>query len=168
MLDGLGLSEPKGFAFIYPTHRSSKTTRCTFFFIAEELYSRHDACSLLRSVSRLISDLYLESLKDILYLSRVGSYHHMLFTWYWFRPLKILLLNSRILIFRWGWHYCREPRGVGAGWAGWARVHPLFLLDLYWKGTFAQPLFTTCHMILSLAHPLWRSFLRPWIQTKNL
>ena len=37
-----------------------------FFFIVEELHSRYDACSLLRSVSRLISDLYLESFKDIL------------------------------------------------------------------------------------------------------
>ena len=36
-----------------------------------------------------------------------------------------------------------------------------FLLDLYWKGTFAHPLFASRGIISCLAHPIWRSFLRP-------
>ena len=81
MLDGLGLSEPKGFACIYPTHRSSKTTRCTFFS-AVEFSFRHDAYSLLRSVVRLISDLYLEKrlyasmLHKIVTLAEITCYLH--------------------------------------------------------------------------------------------
>ena len=38
---------------------------------------------------------------------------------------------------------------------------PTFLLDLYWKGTCAHPLFTTSGIIFGRAHPLWGSFRRP-------
>ena len=45
-------------------------------------------------------------------------------------------------------------RGVGAGWAGWANAHPLFLLALYLKVIFAHSLLLLVELIFGLTHPL--------------
>ena len=44
---------------------------------------------------------------------------------------------------------------------GYVPTH--FLLELYWKGTFANPLLSTSRIAFGLAHPLWRSFLCPCV-----
>ena len=63
--------------------------------------------------------------------------------------------------------YCTMNRVVRAGWAEWARAHPLFCLNLY--ETSAHTLFTISRIIFGLSHPLWRSFLCPrTFSKKNL
>ena len=45
-------------------------------------------------------------------------------------------------------------RGIGAGWAGWARAHPLFCMTFPVKGRLPTHFFSTSRIVFGLAHPL--------------